>query len=84
MDQKLWQATEARVKWLKKDFLFHYGNLKMPDPAEDRGYVNGKVIFGRILRGVSYGLPICMRHIITRSLRRLLHDNSGWGHTLRL
>lgn len=37
MDQKLWQATEARVKWLKKDFLFHYGNLKMPDPAEDPG-----------------------------------------------
>ena len=40
MDQKLWQATEARVKWLKKDFLFHYGNLKMPNPAEDPGYVN--------------------------------------------
>ena len=37
MDQTLWQASEAQVKWLKKDFLFHYGNLKMPNPAEDPG-----------------------------------------------
>lgn len=35
MEERLWQATQARVKWLKQQFAFHHGNLKIPDPTQD-------------------------------------------------
>ncbi|EPS93767.1 hypothetical protein FOMPIDRAFT_94622, partial [Fomitopsis schrenkii] len=35
VEERLWAATEARVKWLRKDSTFHHGNLKLPDPSQD-------------------------------------------------